>query len=63
MHKKLIKEIIKNGKPEDMEYLEEVLDDVICDLKTTDYSWYKAIELDMYKRVYGKHLNEDLARE
>ena len=63
MHKKLIKKMIETGKREDMEYLEEVLDEVICDLKSTDYNWYKAIELDMYKRVYGHHLNEDLARE
>lgn len=63
MHKKLIKEIVKKGNSEDMEYLEEVLDDLICDLKDTNYMWYKNIEMNMYNRVYGEHLNEELARK
>lgn len=63
MHKKMIKQLIARGRQEDMEYLEELLDDVICDLKTTNYNWYSNIELDMYKRLYGYHLTEELARE
>lgn len=63
MHKKLIKKIIKDGKEDDMLYLEELLNDLICDLKITNNEWYKQIENEMYKKVYGKHLSEELAKE
>ena len=63
MHKKLIKELVERGNTKDMEYLEELLVDLICDLKDTNYLWYKNIEMEMYKRIYGKHLNEELAME
>lgn len=63
MHKKLIKKIIKDGKEDDMLYLEELLNDLICDLKITNNDWYKQIEYEMYKKVYGRHLSEELAKE
>ena len=63
MHKKLIKEIVEKGNTSDMEYLEEIMNDLLCELKDTNYTWYKNIELEMYKRLYGNHLNEDLARK
>lgn len=63
MHKHLLKEIVKKGNTEDMEYLECLLDDFIHKLKVEDYTKYKDIEFDLYKRVYGEHLNEELAKE
>lgn len=62
MHIELIDRIIKNGSDEDMECLRKILIDLISDLKYTDYDKYKKIELKLYKRVYGEHLNEELAK-
>ena len=62
MHIELIDKIIKNGSNEDMECLRKILIDLISDLKYTDYDKYKKIELKLYKRVYGEHLNEELAK-
>ena len=62
MHIELIDKIIKNGSDEDMECLRKILIELISDLKYTDYDKYKKIELKLYKRVYGEHLNEELAK-
>lgn len=62
MHIELIDKIIRDGSDEDMECLRKILIDLISDLKYTDYDRYKKIELKLYKRVYGDHLNEKLAK-
>lgn len=62
MHIELIDKIIQNGNDEDMECLRKILIELISDLKYTDYDKYKKIELKLYKRVYGEHLNEELAK-
>ena len=61
MHKRLIKEIIAKNSKADMDELEELVIDAICELKEKDYMLYKHIEYKLYKIVYGEHLNEDLA--
>lgn len=63
MHKKLIKQLVKNEKQEDMEYLEYLLDTMICELKELNKTKYDEIEFELYRRVYGDHLNEDLAKK
>lgn len=62
MHIKLIDKIIRDGSEEDMECLRKILIDLISNLEYTDYDKYKKIELKLYKRVYGDHLNEELAK-
>ena len=62
MHIELIDKIIQNGNDEDMECLRKILISLMDDLKYTDYDKYKKIELKLYKRVYGEHLNEELAK-
>lgn len=62
MHIELIDKIIRDGSDEDMECLRKILIELISDLKYTDYDKYKKIELKLYKRVYGEHLNEELAK-
>lgn len=62
MHIELIDKIIQNGNDEDMECLRKILISLMDDLKYTDYEKYKKIELKLYKRVYGEHLNEELAK-
>lgn len=61
MHKKLIKEIIAKNSKVDMEELEELVIEAMCELKEKDYAVYKHIEYKLYKLVYGEHLNEELA--
>ena len=63
MHKKLIKQLVKNEKQEDMEYLEYLLDTMICELKELNKTKYDEIEFELYRRVYGDHLNEELAKK
>lgn len=63
MHRELIDEIIKNGSNEDMECLRKILIELIDELKYTDHDKYKKIEYKLYKRVYGEHLDEELARK
>lgn len=63
MHRELIDKIIRDGDNEDMECLRKILVSLIDDLKYTDYDRYKKIEMKLYKRVYGEHLNEELAKE
>lgn len=62
MHIELIDKIIQNSNDEDMECLRKILISLMDDLKYTDYDKYKKIELKLYKRVYGEHLNEELAK-
>ena len=62
MHVELIDKIIRDGSDEDMECLRKILIDLISDLKYTDNDKYKKIELKLYRRVYGDHLNEELAK-
>lgn len=63
MHKTLIKEIIHGSNIEHMEMLEDVLVDLIDDLKHTNHHKYKEIEYELYKAVHGKHLSEKLAHK
>lgn len=46
-----------------MEYLEDLLNDLICDLETTNNQWYNNIEMDLYEKVYGDHIDTELAKE
>lgn len=63
MHKKIIKQIIENGNKEQMQNLEKVLIDAVDKLKNDNIEDYKEIKLELYKILYGNHLNEDLANE
>ena len=61
MHKVLIPRIIKSENPEDMRCLETLMLAMIDKLYGLDHDEYLRVEHKLYKRVYGKHLNEDLA--
>ena len=61
MHTALIKEIVHSSNIEHMEMLEDMLVDLIDELKHTNHHKYKEIEYKLYKTVNGKHLNEKLA--
>lgn len=63
MHKMLINKILESHKSEDMENLKELIFDMFDTIKMYDYDEYKDMELELYKMIYGEHLNEDLARK
>lgn len=46
-----------------MECLKEITTELIDDLKHTDHDKYKAVELKMYHKVFGDHMNEELAHK
>lgn len=63
MHRVLIPRIIKSENPEDMRCLETLMLAMIDKLHVLDHDEYERIEHKLYKMVYGKHLNEDLAHK
>ena len=63
MIKKYIKEIIQNGKEEDMYELEDILEDVIYILKDTDYNKYKKYKLELMGMANNYKFDEETAKE
>lgn len=61
--KEYIEKIIENGKPEDMYKLNEMLDDLICDLKQDNPDLYKEYKNELYEMAYGYVLNQEMAEE
>lgn len=63
MYKHLLKKIIERGDRDDMEHLECILDDFMCELEEQDEPRYKRLLMGLYCRVYGEHLNDELAHK
>lgn len=61
--KEMIHKIIDSGNTEKMYKLNEMLDDLICDLKETDPEKYKEYKMCLYEMAYGKVLNEEMAEK
>ena len=58
-----IRHIIEHGKPEDMQKLEELFNEVVEDLRESDKDEYCEIVYKVHKIAHGGHLGEDLAKE
>lgn len=56
-----IDKIVKDGSPEEMEELKEILIDLMKKLKESDYKCYKKYKTKMYEMAYGKVLTEEMA--
>lgn len=63
MHKDLIRKLVTDCKPEHEESLRKLFVDAMEDLEHYDEAAHKEIECELYKMVYGNHLNEDMAKE
>lgn len=63
MHRKILKDIIDSNDYNKMREIECCLENLIIDLKTSNYDKYKEIEYKLYKIAYDNHLTEDLAKE
>lgn len=61
--KEMLNIIIDKGKIEDMYKLNEMLDELICDLKEQKPQLYKEYKMKLYKLAYGSVLSEKMAEE
>lgn len=64
MHiKEYIKQIVDNGKKEDMEYLSDLLSEIIYKMKEAHHDMYKHYKMCLYEMAYGKVLTKEMAEE
>lgn len=61
--KEMLTKIIDKGNIEDMYKLNEILDELICDLKEQKPKLYKEYKKQLYELAYGKVILEDKAKE
>lgn len=61
--RKYVDYIIANGKPEDMEKLHDIFEEVLHKLKEYNYDSYKYYKEKIYEIAYGKVLSEEMAHE
>lgn len=61
--KKMLEVIIDKGKTEDMYKLNDMLDNLICDLKEQKPKLYKEYKKELYELAYGNVILEDKAME
>ena len=61
--KKMLEIIIDKGKSEDMYALNDMLDELICDLKEKQPKLYKEYKMKLMGMAYDYKLNDDMAME
>ena len=61
--KEMLDVIIDKGKSEDMYKLNNMLNELICDLKEQNPELYQEYKMDLYKIAYGKVLNQEMAED
>lgn len=61
--KEYIDRIVKNGKPEDMEELSEMLEETLYKIKERNEECYEDYKMELYEMAYGKVLTEDMAKK
>lgn len=61
--KEMLQIIIEKGKTEDMYKLNDMLDELICDLKEQKPKLYKEYKMKLYELAYGKILSEGMGEE
>lgn len=61
--KEMLAKIIDKGNIEDMYKLNEMLDELICDLKEQKPKLYKEYKKQLYELAYGNVILEDKAKE
>lgn len=58
-----IEKIVNNGKPEDMEELSEILEDLMYIVKDYDEDCYEKYKMKLYEMAYGKVLTKEMAED
>lgn len=61
--KEMLNIIIEKNKSDDMYKLNDMLDELICDLKEQKPKLYKEYKMELYEIAYGNVILEDKARE
>lgn len=61
--KEMLNTIIDKGKPEDMHKLNEMLNELICDLKEENPELYHEYKKELYELAFGKIIIEEKAKE
>lgn len=61
--KEMLEVIIDKGKTEDMYRLNDMLDELICDLKNKDPKMYKEYKMRLYTLAYGNIILPEKAEE
>lgn len=61
--KEMLNTIIDKGKPEDMHKLNEMLNELICDLKEENPELYHEYKKELYELAFGKVIIEEKAKE
>ncbi len=61
--KEMLAKIIEKGSIEDMYKLNDMLDELICDLKEQKPKLYKDYKTQLYELAYGNVILEDKAKE
>ena len=61
--KEMLNVIIDKGKIEDMYELNDMLDELICDLKEQKPKLYEKYKTQLYEMAYGKVISEKMAEE
>lgn len=59
--KQMLTKIIENGNIEDMYKLNDMFDELICELKEQKPRLYKEYKEELYEIAYGKVLTEEMA--
>jgi hypothetical protein len=61
--KKYIDQIVESGDTEHMHCLSKMFEDLLNDLKETNYDVYIHYKCKLHKMVYGDHLSKEMAQE
>lgn len=61
--KEMLQRIIEKGNREDMYKLNDMLDELICDLKEQKPKLYEEYKNDLYELAYGKVITEEVANK
>lgn len=61
--KEYIQKIADDGDRQEMEELSDILDEVICVIKSYDEELYKKYKMELYRMAYGNRLNREMAEE
>ncbi len=61
--KEMLAKIIEKGDSKDMYRLNDMLDELICDLKEQKPKLYKEYKMELYEIAYGNVINQEMAKD
>lgn len=61
--KEMLEKIIDNGRQDDMYKLNDMLDELICELKDTNHDLYEQYKMNLYEMAYGGKIDKNVAEK